>query len=337
MSVLVTGAAGFIGSHVARALLDRGESVIGIDNFSEYYAPSIKHARLNPLIATKGFTFLRADIANLDAMRVLAAQSNDLDRIVHLAAQPGVRHSMVDPFIYAQTNVMGHLVMLELARGIKNLKHFVYASSSSVYGRNRKIPFAVSDPVEHPVSLYAATKRVDELMTEAYAHLYGLRATGLRFFTVYGPWGRPDMSPYIFAKAIQEGSTITLYHQGVIKRDYTFIDDIVSGTLAVLDKPHTSPTHRIYNLGATHSEDVAHVISLFEKALDRKAKIELKPGEPGDMQETAADIRDTTRDFGWTPRITVEKGIPLFLDWFRTYHGHNRAAPTDLPATCDVR
>ncbi|MDP1840008.1 MAG: GDP-mannose 4,6-dehydratase [Reyranella sp.] len=325
MSVLVTGVAGFVGSHVARALLARGEAVIGVDNFSDYYDPILKFARLKALREDKGFTFLEGDIADRDAMQALAGRHGDLDRIVHLAAQPGVRHSMVDPYIYVQTNVMGHLVMLELARGLitrkeGGLKHFVYASSSSVYGGNRKLPFAIDDRVDKPVSLYAATKRADELMTETYTHLYGMKATGLRFFTVYGPWGRPDMSPYIFAKAIHEGSTIQLYHLGFIKRDYSYIDDIVAGTLAVLDKPSAEASHRVYNLGAARSEDIVHVISLFEKALGREAKVELRPGEPGDMQETAADIADTTRDFGWTPKVTVEQGIPLFVDWFKSYN-----------------
>ncbi len=320
MSVLVTGVAGFIGSHVARALLARGEAVVGVDNFSDYYDPVLKFARLKPLREDRGFTFLEADIADREAMLALAQKHGDLDRIVHLAAQPGVRHSMVDPYIYVQTNVMGHLVMLELARGLRDLKHFVYASSSSVYGGNRKLPFATTDNVDRPISLYAATKRADELMTETYSHLYGIRATGLRYFTVYGPWGRPDMSPYIFAKAIHEGHTIELNHLGFIKRDYSYIDDIVVGTLAVLDRPAAAAGHRVYNLGAARSEDIVHVVSLFEKALGREAKVELRPGEPGDMQETAADVSDTTRDFGWMPKMTVEQGIPLFVDWFKTYN-----------------
>ncbi len=321
MSVLVTGVAGFIGSHVARALLQRGEAVIGVDNFSEYYDPVLKFARLKPLRETEGFAFLEADVADREAMLGLADRHDDLDRIVHLAAQPGVRHSRVDPYVYVQTNVMGQLVMLELARKLgARLAHLVYASSSSVYGGNRKLPFAVGDPVDHPVSLYAATKRADELMVEAYVHQHGLKATGLRYFTVYGPWGRPDMSPWIFAKAIHEGRTIDLYHLGFIKRDFSYIDDIVAGTLAVLDRPPQAPAHRLVNLGASRSEDIVHVISLFEKALGRAARVELRPGEPGDMQETAADISATTRDFGWQPKITVEEGVPLFVDWFRSYN-----------------
>jgi UDP-glucuronate 4-epimerase len=320
MTVLVTGVAGFIGSHVARALLERGETVVGIDNFSAYYDPVLKFARLKPLREDKGFTFLEADISDRDAMLPLADRHGDLDRIVHLAAQPGVRHSLVDPYIYVQTNVMGHLVMLELARRLPGLKHLVYASSSSVYGANRKLPFATGDRVDHPVSLYAATKRADELLSETYAHLFGLKATGLRYFTVYGPWGRPDMSPYIFAKAIHEGRPIELYHLGFVKRDYSYIDDIVGGTLAVLDKPAEAAGHRVYNLAAAKSEDIVRVIALFEKALGKDAKVELKPGDPFDMQETAADISDTTRDFGWTPKVTVEEGVPKFVEWFKSYN-----------------
>ena len=320
MPVLVTGVAGFIGSHVARALLARGEAVIGIDNFSDYYDPVLKFARLKPLREDKGFTFLEADVADREAMLALPERHSGLERIVHLAAQPGVRHSLVDPYVYVQTNVMGHLVMLEMARRCVGLRHFVYASSSSVYGGNRKQPFAVDDRVDEPISLYAATKRSDELMTETYSHLYKLRATGLRFFTVYGPWGRPDMSPYIFAKAIHEGSTIELYHLGFIKRDFSYIDDIVSGTLLALDGPPAEATHRIYNLGANRSEDILHVIKLFERALGKEAKIELKPGDPSDMQETSADITDTERDFGWSPKVSVEEGIPKFVDWFKAYN-----------------
>lgn len=321
MSVLVTGVAGFIGSHVAKALLARGETVVGIDNFSTYYSPQLKHDRLQPLRQLEGFTFLEADIADRGTMLALVDRHRDIDRIVHLAAQPGVKHSTVDPYIYVQTNVMGHLVLLELGRALGSaLKHLVYASSSSVYGGNTKFPFSVADPVEHPVSLYAATKRADELISETYAHQYGVKSTGLRFFTVYGPWGRPDMSPYIFTKAIEEGRIIPLFHMGAIRRDFTYIDDIVAGTIAVLDNPPADPAHRVYNLGATRSEEIAHVISLYEKALGKKAIIELKPGEPGDMRETAADISHTTRDFGWKPSMTVEQGIPRFVNWYKSYH-----------------
>ncbi len=319
MSILVTGAAGFIGSHVAKALLARGERVVGLDNFSDYYDPVLKFARLKPLREDKGFTFLEADITDREAMLALADQQR-IDRIVHLAAQPGVRHSLVDPYLYVSTNVMGHLVMLELARRLPDLKHFVYASSSSVYGANRKQPFSPADPVDHPISLYAATKRADELVSETYAHLHKMRATGLRYFTVYGPWGRPDMSPYIFAKAIHDGAPINLYHLGFVRRDYSYIDDIASGTIAILDKPAETPGHRLYNLAAARSEDILDVIKLFEKAFGKEARIELKPGDPADMQETSADITDTVRDFGWQPKVQVEEGVPKFVEWFKAYN-----------------
>jgi UDP-glucuronate 4-epimerase len=320
MSILVTGAAGFIGSHVARALLARGEQVLGIDNFSDYYDPALKRARLKPLRENDGFTFLDADISDRETTLGLAGQHPGLDRIVHLAAQPGVHRSLVDPYVYVQTNVMGHLVMLELARRLPGLRHFVYASSSSVYGGNRKQPFAVSDRVDHPISLYAATKRTDELMTETYTHLHGLRATGLRYFTVYGPWGRPDMAPYIFARAILAGTPLALFHRGEVKRDFSYIDDIVAGTLAVLDRPAEQPGHRLYNLAAAHSENVRSFIAQFEKAFGKSARIELKPAPPGDMPETSADVADTMRDFDWQPKVRIEQGVPKFVEWFKAYN-----------------
>jgi UDP-glucuronate 4-epimerase len=320
MSVLVTGVAGFVGSQVARALLARGEQVVGVDNFSPYYDPILKFARLKPLREDKGFSFIEGDISDRDAMLALADSHKHIDRIIHLAAQPGVRQSVNDPYIYVQTNVMGHLIMVELARRLPGLKHFVYASSSSVYGGNHKLPFSVADAVDHPVSVYAATKRAAELLSETYVHLHKLRATGLRYFTVYGPWGRPDMAPYIFAKAIHEGSTIKLFHLGFARRDFSYIDDIVAGTLAVLNKPAEQPGHRLYNLGAAGSEDIAHIIELFEKAFAKKAIVELHPGEPGDMLETSADITETTRDFAWTPKVAVEEGIPKFVEWFKSYN-----------------
>jgi UDP-glucuronate 4-epimerase len=321
MAILVTGVAGFIGSHVAKSLLARGESVVGVDNFSTYYSPQLKRDRLKPLAQLGRFSFLEADISDREAMLALAERERDLDRIVHLAAQPGVKQSTVDPYIYVQTNIMGHLVVLEMARRLgPALRHLVYASSSSVYGNNSKLPFSVADPVEQPVSFYAATKRADELMSWTYAHQYGVKGTGLRFFTVYGPWGRPDMSPYIFAKAIDEGRTIPLYHMGAVQRDFAYIDDVVEGTVAILDRPPREPVHRVYNLGATRSVELVYMLSLFEKALGKKAITRPVQGEPGDMRKTAADISHTTRDFGWTPATPVEEGVPRFVDWYKTYH-----------------
>ncbi|WP_428663697.1 NAD-dependent epimerase/dehydratase family protein [Reyranella sp.] len=320
MSILITGAAGFIGSHVARALLSRGEQVLGIDNFSDYYDPALKRARLDPLCEHKGFTFVEADISDRKATLGLAIRYPGIDRIIHLAAQPGVHLSLTDPYVYVQTNVVGHLVMLELACHLPRLRHFVYASSSSVYGSNRKQPFSVTDRVDHPISLYAATKRADELMTEVYTHLHGLRATGLRYFTVYGPWGRPDMAPYIFARAIAAGTVIELFHRGEVTRDFSYIDDIVAGTIAVLDRPTSEPGHRFYNLAAARSENLRVFLGHFEKAFGKAARIELKPGPPGDMTETSADITDTVRDFDWHPKVQVEEGVPNFVEWFKRYH-----------------
>jgi UDP-glucuronate 4-epimerase len=321
MPVLVTGAAGFIGYHVCHALLARGESVVGIDNLSDYYDPGLKRARLAGLQAGDRFTFVEASIADRAAMQAVARRHADASGIIHLAAQAGVRHSLVDPYAYVEANVMGHVVVLETARALPALRHLVYASSSSVYGGNAKIPFSVSDPVDHPLSLYAATKRSDELMSEAYMRLYGLRLSGLRFFTVYGPWGRPDMAPYIFCKAILAGETIPIFNRGRVKRDFSYIDDIASGVLACYDRPPEAPGHRLYNLGAARSEDLMRFIELLERATGRKARIELRAAQPGDMTETSADIEATTRDLGWTPAVGIEDGVPRFVHWFRQYHG----------------
>jgi UDP-glucuronate 4-epimerase len=244
--------------------------------------------------------------------------------IVHLAAQAGVRYSLINPYAYVESNVMGHLVMLELARHVPQLKHFVYASSSSVYGGNTKIPFAVEDDVERPVSLYAATKRADELMSWTYAHLYKIPCTGLRFFTVYGPWGRPDMAVYIFTKQIEAGMPIKVFNHGKMRRDFTYIDDIVAGILATIDRPSASagsePPARLYNLGNSHAENLLDFIATLEKALGKKAQMDLQPLQPGDVPETFADIASSTRDFGFLPKTSIAEGIPRFVAWYRRYH-----------------
>ncbi len=325
MTVLLTGAAGFIGYHVCEALLDRGESVVGVDNLNDYYDPALKQARLNRLEGRSGFSFHKLDIADREAMLALVDGEPGLDRIVHLAAQAGVRHSLENPYAYIDANVMGELVVLEACRRLPDFKHLVYASSSSVYGGNRKLPFAVEDSVDRPVSLYAATKRAGELIAQSYAHLYRIPATGLRFFTVYGPWGRPDMSAYLFTKAIFEGATISVFNQGDMRRDFTYIDDIVSGVLAALDRPPAddgeTPPHRLYNLGNHRSEDLMRFIALLEQACGREAVKVFEDMQPGDVKETYADIEASRRDLGFEPRTGIDEGLPRFVQWYREYHG----------------
>ena len=323
--ILVTGAAGFIGAAVCDALLARGDAVLGVDNLSDYYDVSLKQARLDRLAAHTNFSFHRADIADKDAMLALA--SGDITGVVHLAAQPGVRYSLENPFAYVTANVMGHAVMLELARAIQRaagagFRHFVYASSSSVYGANRKTPFAVGDAVDHPNSLYAATKRADELFAHTYAHLYGIPCTGLRFFTVYGPWGRPDMAPMLFARAIAAGEPIKVFNHGEMWRDFTYIDDIVAGVVQALDRPASgAPPHALYNLGNHKSEKLTDFIAEIEKALGKKTQMIMAPMQPGDVPTTFADIQSSTRDLGFRPTTPIGAGIPKFVAWFRDYYG----------------
>ncbi|WP_419757678.1 NAD-dependent epimerase/dehydratase family protein [Acidisoma sp.] len=322
MTVLVTGAAGFVGYHVCEALLARGEEVFGVDEINAYYDPSLKQARLARLERHTGFRFAKLSIADRDAVAEVMRKETEVDRIVHLAAQAGVRYSMVDPYAYVAANLMGHVVMLEAARHRPGLKHFVYASSSSVYGGNTKMPFSESDPVDLPVSLYGATKRADELMSHSYSHLYGLPQSGLRFFTVYGPWGRPDMAYFSFARAIMEGTPITLYDNGTLRRDFTYIDDIVSGVLGVLDRPPAAQAPRLLNIGNNRSETVRHLVSLLEEGLGRSAIIRDVPCPASDVTDTFADISAIKALTGFAPRTPLDVGIPRFLEWFK---GWNRA------------
>ena len=331
MAIIVTGAAGFIGYHVSRALLARGESVIGIDNLNPYYDPRLKQDRLAELAKAKAgdFRFERVDFADHEALD-RALDGIAFDRVVHLGAQAGVRHSIEQPRDYVTANLAGHLNMLELARH-RAVRHLVYASSSSVYGGNDTLPFSVGDRVDHPISLYAATKRADELMSEAYAHLYRVPMTGLRFFTVYGPWGRPDMALWIFTKKILAGEPIQLFNQGRMRRDFTYVDDIVAGVIGCLDAPPPDDgaekaggsrgPHRLYNLGNHRSEELMETISLLEKACGAEARIELLPMQPGDVEATYADVAEAERDFGFKPSVSIETGIPRFVDWYRHYHG----------------
>ncbi len=324
MTVLVTGAAGFIGFHVAAALLARGETVVGLDNLSPYYDVKLKHARLDQLKRLPRFSFVQVDIENHDAVKAALAPFAPIQRIVHLAAQAGVRYSLEAPFTYAESNVVGHLSILELARSTPGFKNLAYASSSSVYGGNTKLPFSVDDRVDQPVSLYAATKRACELMSASYAHLFRLPQVGLRFFTVYGPWGRPDMSLFLFTKAMLAGEPIHIFNRGQMARDFTFIDDIVAGTIAALDHPPadagTTPPHRVYNLGNHHSEPLLRMIELLEQATGKQAVRILEPMQPGDVEKTYADIDAAVRDLGYSPHTRLEDGVPKFVKWYRAYH-----------------
>jgi UDP-glucuronate 4-epimerase len=318
--ILVTGAAGFIGAAVSQALLARGEQVLGIDNINDYYDIALKEARLARLADKPGFIFRKLDISDQDGVLALSKEF-PIDRIVHLAAQAGVRYSLVNPYAYIQSNVMGQVVMLELARALPGLKHFVYASSSSVYGANEKTPFAVGDAVDKPSSLYAATKRADELFGHTYAHLYGIPSTGLRFFTVYGPWGRPDMAPFLFAKAVLAGEPIKVFNHGEMWRDFTYIDDIVDGVIRALDRPAAAtPPHALYNLGNHKPEKLTAFIAQIETALGRKAVMDMQPMQPGDVPTTYADIEASRRDLGFEPATPISVGLPKFIEWFRGYN-----------------
>ena len=317
MTVLLTGAAGFIGFHTAIALLGAGEDVVGVDDMNTYYDPRLKQARLARLRLRPGFTFVQADIADRAAMELVAATHPAITRIVHLAAQAGVRHSMVDPHAYVSANVMGHLQVLEVARRLGRVDHLVYASSSSVYGANATLPFTETDRVDTPLSLYAATKRADELMSHAYAHLYGLPQTGLRFFTVYGPWGRPDMAYFQFAEAILAGTPITVYDEGTPRRDFTYIDDIVAGIVGCLGRPPTGEVPaRCLNIGNSRNEAVATLVGLLEQALGRRAVIHNVARPRADVAETYADIDAIAALTGFAPVVSLEQGIPRFAAWF---------------------
>ena len=330
MTILITGAAGFIGYHVAHRILARGERVIGIDSLNDYYAVSLKRDRIADIQRAHGdrFRFVQVDFAEHVALEAALA-GEPIARIVHLGAQAGVRHSIENPRAYVQANLVGHVNLLEVARG--RAVPMVYASSSSVYGGNDSLPFRVEDRVDHPLSLYAATKKADELMSETYAHLYRLPLTGLRFFTVYGPWGRPDMAMWLFTDAILHGRSIAVFNGGDMRRDFTFIDDIVTGIVAALDNPppddgmekaggSRSP-HRIYNIGNHRSEELGRLIEIIEAACGRIAVRDYRPMQPGDVKETYADIGAIQRDLGFAPQTRIDEGVPQFVAWFRAYHG----------------
>jgi UDP-glucuronate 4-epimerase len=332
--ILVTGAAGFIGYHVARSLMDRGDRVIGLDNLNDYYDVSLKKARLKELEKYSGFQFELVDLADQAGVNELFRREKP-KRVVHLAAQAGVRYSLTHPHPYVSSNLVGFLNILEACRHSK-IAHLVYASSSSVYGANTKMPFSVHDNVDHPVSLYAATKKANELMAHSYSHLYGLPVTGLRFFTVYGPWGRPDMAIFLFTRAILNGEPIDVFNNGKMRRDFTYIDDIVEGVVRVTDlipKPnpnwsgdHPDPgtskaPYRIYNIGANEPVELLDMIAALEKHLGRKAEKRLLPMQPGDVPETYADVEALTEATGFSPSTSLDVGIKRFVEWYRAYYG----------------
>jgi UDP-glucuronate 4-epimerase len=330
MRVLVTGAAGFIGYSLARRLLARGDEVVGLDCVNDYYDVRLKEARLGRLGEAGGerFSFIRQDFADYAGLTA-ALQNREFERIVHLGAQAGVRYSIEHPHAYLHANLAGHLNLLEVGRH-RGVEHLVYASSSSVYGGNTKLPFAVEDRVDHPLSLYAATKKADELMSETYAHLYRLPQTGLRFFTVYGPWGRPDMMMWIFTRKIIAGEPIPVFNHGDMWRDFTYIDDIVTGVISALDNPppddgrekaggSTKP-HRLYNIGNHRSEHLMKVVEILEAEIGRKAEIDLQPMQPGDVRQSFADIAAISRDLGFQPTTSIDVGVPKFVRWYREYH-----------------
>jgi UDP-glucuronate 4-epimerase len=322
--ILVTGAAGFIGAHLSQALLARGEAVVGLDNLNPYYDPALKRARLQALTGDNPlFEFHQLDLADHDAVLALMAARPDIDRVAHLGAQAGVRWSLEAPFAYTAANVTGHLSILEgVRRAEGRIRHAVYASTSSVYGR-RDIsgPFHEADRTDHPASLYAATKLAGELMSRTYVDLYGLSLTGLRFFTVYGPWGRPDMATWLFTDAMLKGQPIRLFNGGQMRRDFTFIDDIVAGILAALDRPPAAPAHRLYNIGNSQPEQLLDMVALLEELLGVSARRELLPMQPGDVPATFADTSAMGRDFGWRPTTDLRTGLSRFVAWWRAYHG----------------
>jgi UDP-glucuronate 4-epimerase len=321
MTILVTGIAGFIGSHLAKSLLKRGDSVLGIDNISNYYDINLKKNRLKNLKIYKNLNFENIDISNYSSLETIIKKYN-ISKVCHLAAQAGVRYSLEAPMEYINSNIVGHLNILEICRNF-NIKNIVYASSSSVYGGNTKVPFAINDRVDTPVSLYAATKRADELMSYTYNHLYGINTFGLRFFTVYGPWGRPDMATWIFTKKIINGEPIEVYNNGNMERDFTYIDDIINGTILILDscKQDTKENFsKLYNIGNNKPENLLDFISIIENCLGKKANKIMKPMQKGDVANTYADITEIKSDFNFLPKTSLSIGIPRFVKWYKDYH-----------------
>ncbi len=325
MAILVTGSAGFIGFHVARALLDRGETVVGVDNLNDYYEVSLKEARLAQLQALDRFEFRKLDIADAAAVDGLFDAYSEIDRIIQLAAQAGVRYSLINPAAYVHSNLNGHFNIMEAARARENIMHLVFASSSSVYAGLTNPPFKITDATDTPISLYAATKKSGEAVCHSYAHLFDIPTTSLRFFTVYGPWGRPDMAAQIFPGKIVKGESIDVFNNGNMRRDFTFIDDIVAGVVSALDRPPSrtegKAPYAVYNLGNNRAENLMDFIKAIEDELGRKAEINFLPMQPGDVSETWADIDSTRRDLGYDPATPISEGVPKLIAWFREYYG----------------
>jgi UDP-glucuronate 4-epimerase len=313
--VLVTGSSGFIGFSLSRKLLEEGRVVIGVDSMNSYYDVNLKNARLEILKAFDNFVFYEKDIQNMKALKAIFKEQK-VDVICNLAAQAGVRYSLEDPFSYEKSNLEGFLNLLEIARE-HEITNFVYASSSSVYGSNKKVPFSVDDRVDNPVSLYAATKKANELMAHAYSHLFNIPCTGLRYFTVYGPWGRPDMALFLFTDAILNNRPINVYNYGDMKRDFTYIDDIVAGTIAAIDKP---APYEVYNLGNSKTEQLMTLIEILERELGREAEKNMMPMQPGDVKQTSADIRKSRDNLGFDPKTPLEEGIKKFVEWYRPFY-----------------
>ena len=316
MKILVTGCSGFIGFHTCLLLLQNKHYVVGIDNLNDYYDLNLKKSRLKILKKFNNFKFLKKDIENKNIVKKFKA--NEIDVIINLAAQAGVRHSLKDPYSYINSNVLGHVNMLELAKKVR-AKKFIYASSSSVYGGNKTLPFSIKQRVDNPVSIYAASKKSGELISESYAHLFGIQCIGLRFFTVYGPWGRPDMATFIFTKKIFEGKEIEVFNNGKMKRDFTFINDIIDGIMGAV-KLNKKFEHRIYNLGNNNPEDLSNFINLIEETIGIKAKKRLLPIQPGDVKETFAEISESTKDLNFKPKVNIKEGIPKFVEWYKSYY-----------------
>ena len=324
MTILVTGVAGFIGFHVAKNLTEKGQTVIGIDNLNDYYDVNLKKARLDQLVASPLFSFHRADIADKYSIEPIVSNNKEITCVIHLAAQAGVRYSLVNPYSYVRANLHGVLVLLEVVRSLSRLEHFIFASSSSVYGGSRNLPYSITDKSDKPISFYGATKKGGEGICHSYSHIYNIPITCLRFFTVYGPWGRPDMAAYIFTKKILSGEQISVFNHGNMRRDFTYIDDCVAGILSCMSKQpvsiNSAAPFTVFNIGNSRSEKLMDFIKIIECEIGREAIIKFLPMQKGDVAETYADIEETKKAFGFDPKIDISEGLVHFIRWYKDYH-----------------